>query len=101
MRTWIAVGLLVSVVASAMTVAVLKHESRQAFAQLQMANETRDRALTEWSRLQLELASLAELGRIEKTAIERLEMETPTQTQVIIEQRNLMASEVLNRERRR
>lgn len=101
MRTWIAVGLLVVVVASAMTVAVLKHESRQTFAQLQMANETRDQALTEWSRLQLELASLAELGRIEKAAIERLDMQTPRQTQVIIEQRILMANDLLHREGRR
>ncbi|HEY7906393.1 MAG TPA: cell division protein FtsL [Wenzhouxiangella sp.] len=101
MRTWIAVGLLVAVVASAMAVAVLKHESRQAFAQLQMANETRDQALTEWSRLQLELASLAELGRIEKTAIEELNMNSPTQTQVVVEQRLLMAKELLNQEGRR
>ena len=93
MRLWIASGLLVAVVLSAMAVAVLKHESRQAFAQLQAANETRDQALTEWSRLQLELASLAELGRIEQTAMDRLNMQAPAETRVVIEQRSLMANE--------
>lgn len=101
MRTWIAVGLLVAVVASAMAVAVLKHESRKVFAQLQVANEARDQALTEWSRLQLELASLAELGRIEKTANERLDMQTPAQVQVVVEQRPLMANELSNQAERR
>ncbi len=101
MRVWIAVGLLVAVVASAMAVAVLKHESRQAFAQLQVANEARDQALTEWSRLQLELASLAELGRIEQAAIEQLKMQTPTETRVVIEQRTMMADGTSGREGKR
>jgi len=69
--------LLLAVIASAMAVVVLKHDARKAFSQLQASNETRDQALTEWSRLQLELASLAELGRIEQTAKTTLNMAEP------------------------
>lgn len=93
MRLWIASGLLIAVVLSAMAVAVLTHESRKVFAELQAANETRDQALTEWSRLQLELASLAELGRVEQTAIDQLNMQAPAETRVVIQQRTTMARE--------
>lgn len=78
--------LLLAVIASAMAVVVLKHDARKAFSQLQASNETRDQALTEWSRLQLELASLAELGRIEQTAKTTLNMAEPARTQVVIKQ---------------
>lgn len=87
MRWWAPVLLVIAVVASAMAVAVLQHEARQAFTQLQVANEARDEALTEWSRLQLELASLAELGRVERTAKNQLNMKAPENTQVVVEQR--------------
>lgn len=83
-RLAITLILLVAVVGSAMALVVLKHESRKAFGQLQVANEARDEALTEWSRLQLELASLAELGRIERTAKSQLRMQAPEKTQVVV-----------------
>lgn len=86
MRLWMTLALLVAVVGSAMALVVLKHESRKAFTQLQVANEARDDALTEWSRLQLELASLAELGRIERTAKSQLNMQSPAKTEVVIAQ---------------
>lgn len=86
MRLWLALALLLAVVASAMALVVLKHESRKAFTQLQVANEARDDALTEWSRLQLELASLAELGRIERTAKTQLNMQSPARTEVVVAQ---------------
>ena len=85
MMRWLSlIGLLLAVVGSAMGVVVLKHESRKVFGQLQVANEARDAALTEWSRLQLELASLAELGRIERTAKNQLDMASPTRTEVVV-----------------
>lgn len=84
MRLVMILALLAAVVGSAMALVVLKHESRKAFGQLQIANEVRDEALTEWSRLQLELASLAELGRIERTAKTQLRMQTPEHTQVVV-----------------
>ena len=84
-QTLALVFLMVAVIASAMAVTVLKHDARKAFSQLQASNETRDDALTEWSRLQLELASLAELGRVEATAKQALNMAQPQRTQVVIE----------------
>lgn len=86
MRLWLTLALLLAVVGSAMALVVLKHESRKSFTQLQVANEARDDALTEWSRLQLELASLAELGRIERTAKSQLRMQSPAKTEVVIAQ---------------
>lgn len=86
MRVGLVAVLLVAVIGSAMAVVVLKHDARKAFGQLQASNETRDQAMTEWSRLQLELASLAELGRIEQTATTTLNMTPPERTQVVIQQ---------------
>jgi cell division protein FtsL len=85
MRFIVVMILAIAVVGSAMGVTVLKHDARQTFAALQVANETRDQALTEWSRLQLELASLAELGRVERAAKAELNMGSPQKTEVVIE----------------
>jgi len=92
-RLGITLLLLVAVVASAMALVVSKHESRKAFGQLQLANETRDEALTEWSRLQLELASLAELGRVERAAKSQLNMSSPQTTQVVVASSNARITE--------
>ena len=96
MRSVIVIVLVIAVVSSAMGVAVLRHEARQTFAELQVANEARDDALTEWSRLQLELASLAELGRVERAAMDQLKMTTPRHTEVILENMPTPIDEVIN-----
>ncbi len=79
--------LLISLMASAMGIVVLRHESRQLFGALQAAAADRDVASVEWSRLQLEQAWLAETGRVEREARERLNMQRPGQVGILVEQR--------------
>lgn len=85
MIRWVAffvvLGLLMG---SAVGVVTLRHESRQLFAALQEAASERDQARTEWSRLQLEQAWLAEAGRVEREARERLDMRLPETTGILV-----------------
>lgn len=76
--------LVVAVLASAIGVVMLRHESRQLFVALQEADSARDAARVEWSRLQLEQAWLAEAGRVERQAREQLEMETPDDVRILV-----------------
>ncbi len=78
--------LLAAVVCSAVGVVTLRHESRQLFIALEAAAEERDAARTEWSRLQLEQAWLAEAGRIERQAIDDLDMRSPESSRVLVRQ---------------
>jgi cell division protein FtsL len=79
--------LLASLLATAIAVVTLRHESRQLFAVLQQAESERDRIQVEWSRLQLEQASLSELGEIEIQAREQLGMQQPDRVGVLVESR--------------
>lgn len=78
--------LLASVLATALSVIVLRHESRQLFAALQTAAAERDATIVEWSRLQLEQAWLGEAGRVEREARERLKMHRPGRVGILMEQ---------------
>jgi cell division protein FtsL len=85
MIRWLLFALLLAgVLASAVSVVVLRHESRQLFAALQVAETERDQARVEWSRLQLEQAWLAETGRIERQAGEQLEMHRPARVGILV-----------------
>ncbi|TVS10249.1 MAG: cell division protein FtsL [Wenzhouxiangella sp.] len=79
--------LLASLLATSIGVVVLRHESRQLFVALQIAAADRDVANVEWSRLQLEQAWLAEAGRVEREARERLNMHRPDRVGILVEQR--------------
>lgn len=76
--------LVVAVLASAIGVVMLRHESRQLFVALQEADSARDAARVEWSRLQLEQAWLADAGRVERQAREQLEMESPDDVRILV-----------------
>jgi cell division protein FtsL len=85
MIRWLLFALLLAgVLASAVSVVVLRHESRQLFAALQVAESERDQARVEWSRLQLEQAWLAETGRIERQAGEQLDMRRPDRVGILV-----------------
>lgn len=85
MMRWLAMSLvLAAVLASALGVIVLRHESRQLFAALQQAESQRDAERIEWSRLQLEQAWLGDAGRIEREAVEKLDMHTPEATRLMV-----------------
>jgi cell division protein FtsL len=73
-----------AVLASAIGVVVLRHESRQLFVALQEAEESRDAARVEWSRLQLEQAWLGDAGRVEAQARDELEMRSPEDVRILV-----------------
>jgi cell division protein FtsL len=86
MIRWIAFALLMtSLLASAIGVVAMRHESRHLFRALQTAEVERDQASVEWSRLQLEQAWLAEAGRIEREAREKLNMRRPERVGLLVE----------------
>lgn len=86
MIRWLAFFILLAgVLATAIGVVVLRHESRQLFVALQEAEAVRDDARVEWSRLQLEQAWLAEAGRVERLARDRLDMHSPDDTRILVE----------------
>ncbi len=86
MMRWISFCLLVAaLLVSAVMVVSMRHESRQQFTLLQVAQVDRDQANMEWSRLQLEQAWLAEAGRVEREARERLDMQRPRRIGVLVE----------------
>ncbi len=76
--------LTVAVLASAIGVVVLRHESRQLFVALQEAETERDSARVEWSRLQLEQAWLGDAGRVERQARDELDMESPEDVRILV-----------------
>lgn len=66
-----------AVVASAIAVVEVKHQSRSLFVNLEAAYNERDRLNTEWSRLRLEQGALATHSRVERLARESLQMRQP------------------------
>ena len=86
MMRWLSFFLMLGLLlASAVGVVALRHESRQLFTDLQEAASERDEARTEWSRLQLEQAWLAEAGRVEREARDQLGMTLPERTGILVE----------------
>lgn len=60
-----------------------KHESRRLFMELQDMRETRDELNLEWSRLQLEQGTLADVSVIHQAARGRLDMRAPTADSIV------------------
>ena len=69
--------LAVAVLITGMAVAMVKYESRKLFTEMEKLRVQRDELAVDWSRLQLELATWAEQGRIKETADSRLQMSVP------------------------
>ncbi|WP_376697303.1 cell division protein FtsL [Wenzhouxiangella sp. EGI_FJ10305] len=85
MIRWLLLLLLTAaVMASAIGVVVLRHESRQLFVALQEAETERDAARMEWSRLQLEQAWLGDAGRVEGQARDELGMKSPEDVRILV-----------------
>lgn len=69
--------LIIVVMVSSLQVINAKHQSRQTFIELQNLKKQRDQMETEWGQLQLEQATWAAHGRVEKIASKQLEMVIP------------------------
>jgi cell division protein FtsL len=79
-----ALVLFIAVVASAVMLVWSKHQSRQLFQQLEALSTQHDEQQIEWGRLQLEQATWSENSRIEQIARERLGLDFPQQTKVVV-----------------
>lgn len=66
--------LLVANVTSAVTVAWARHQTRILFVELRRLERERDQLDIEFTKLQLERATLADVGRIERIAREQLRL---------------------------
>ena len=71
-------------VASALGVVYARHESRKLSTQLGALEGDRDRAIAEWSRLQLEQAWRADAGQIEAKARSELGMRSPDDARILV-----------------
>lgn len=69
---------------SALGVVYTRHESRQYAVELGQLENQRDEFITEWSRLQLEQAVLADAGTVEPRARDSLGMMSPDKTVILV-----------------
>jgi len=75
-----------ALLATALGVIWSRHQSRKVFVELQALEYQRDELNVEWGRLQLELATWAEAGRVEQLARAELGLvaKDPAQIMVIV-----------------
>lgn len=70
-------GLAIAVLVSSLAVIRTKHENRALVNRLEVLRQERERIDMEWSQLQIEEATLAHNGRVERIAREQLGMLEP------------------------
>ena len=76
-RLLLVVGLVVACLITATVVINVSHLTREQYARLQQLERERDQLQTEWGQLLLEESAWSSPARIERLAIERLEMRLP------------------------
>jgi cell division protein FtsL len=74
--------LLVVVVLCALSVVTSQHQARKLFIELQKEKEQAQQMEVEWGQLQLEQSTWAAPGRVEKIAVQKLQMQIPKNGQV-------------------
>lgn len=79
-----AMVLLLAVVLSGLTLVWSRHLARNLFQELEALSNQHDEQQIEWGRLQLEQATWSENSRIEQIARERLGLDFPEQTKVVV-----------------
>jgi cell division protein FtsL len=75
--------LLAVVLASALTVIYVKHESRVLFSELRNVQKMQDQKVIEWGRLQLQNSTLATHSNVESRARKSLNMKLPETVQLV------------------
>ena len=73
-----------AILATALQIVLVRHESRQLFVEAQKLNTQSVELGREWGRLLLEQGSLATHTRIEEVASERLDMTQPDRKNVLV-----------------
>lgn len=84
--------LLVAVVMCALSVVTSQHKARKLFVELQQGKERAQQMEVEWGQLQLEQSTWATLARVEKIAVQQLQMQMPGNGQVRFIQMNRAVS---------
>jgi len=84
MRQFLIPLLLLATVATAMSAAYARHQSRKLFVELQALEAARDDMNVEWGQLQLEQSTHTTHGKVEDAARKRLTMHIPAPEQVTI-----------------
>lgn len=74
---WLSLSLLLCVLLTAVSVAVVKHQWRKGFIEFQQLQAREDDFQVEWGRLQLEEGARSAHGFIEAMARDRLGMRLP------------------------
>lgn len=74
--------LLVAVVVCALSVVTSQHKARKLFLELQQGKDRAQQMEVEWGQLQLEQSTWATLARVEKIAVQQLQMQMPNNERV-------------------
>jgi cell division protein FtsL len=83
-RSGLLVVMILAVLASAVAVIEVKHESRKRFVELRALEKARDAMNVEWGQLQLEQGTWATHSRVERLARKKLHMVMPKMQSVVI-----------------
>ena len=83
-RAWTVALVAVCILATALSVVWVKHESRKLFATLQRLERMRDDLDVEWGQLQLEQSTWATHGRIETVVRKQLQMDLPRADEIVV-----------------
>jgi len=74
--------LLAAVVLCALSVVTSQHKARKLYIELQRQKEHAQQMEVEWGQLQLEQSTWAALARVEKIAVQQLQMQFPRSGQI-------------------
>jgi cell division protein FtsL len=75
--------LFIAVLSTAIGIVYSKHQTRKLFVELQQLEHQVVSLNTEWGKLQLEQAAWAEHGRVERIALQELDMTMPAPEKVV------------------
>ena len=81
---WTTGVLVLLVLVTAIASVYVRHQGRTTFMDLQQAEKERDELATDWGRLQLEYATLAEGNRVERVARDELGLSEAQSNQVMV-----------------
>ncbi len=83
-RLMLAVALAVALLVSAVALVYVQHYRRMQFVDLRKLERERDAMQVEWGQLKLEQGTWATHERIERLAVDELDLRTPAAAEVVL-----------------
>ncbi len=80
----LAVALVVALVVSAVALVYVQHHRRMQFVELRKLERERDAMQVEWGQLKLEQSTWATHERIERLALDKLDLHMPAAAEVVL-----------------